>query len=78
MLATNKGLERLSMAHTAATDAGAQLICAALQGNAALQSIDVGGNAGMDKSWQRLLNHVVKGAGGGAGGGGSVRAQPQR
>lgn len=32
-----------------------------VQGNATLQSIDVSRNANMDKSWQKLLNHLVKG-----------------
>jgi hypothetical protein len=32
-----------------------------LQNNATLQSIDVSNNMSMDKSWQKLLNHVVKG-----------------
>ena len=31
------------------------------QANATLQSIDVSHNMLMDKSWQKLLNHVAKG-----------------
>jgi hypothetical protein len=31
------------------------------QSNATLQSIDVSNNMAMDKSWQKLLNHVCKG-----------------
>jgi hypothetical protein len=32
-----------------------------VQGNTTLQSINVGSNDSMDKSWQKLLNHLVKG-----------------
>jgi hypothetical protein len=32
-----------------------------LQNNTTLQVIDVSNNMCMDKSWQKLLNHVVKG-----------------
>lgn len=31
------------------------------QSNSSLQSIDVSSNPHMDKSWQKLLNHVTKG-----------------
>jgi hypothetical protein len=39
------------------------ICCVALctQGNTTLQSINVSGNSNMDKSWQKLLNHLVKG-----------------
>lgn len=30
------------------------------QSNTTLQSINVSNNASMDKSWQKLLNHLVK------------------
>eukprot|EP00877_Chromochloris_zofingiensis_P010644 jgi/Chrzof1/5833/Cz16g17160.t1 len=61
MLTVNKELERIIMSHTNVSDSGAQLICNALQGNSTLQGIDVSNNMCMDKSWQKLLNHVVKG-----------------
>ena len=32
-----------------------------VQNNTTLQFIDVSNNMCMDKSWQKLLNHVVKG-----------------
>ena len=89
-------LERLSLARTNITDAGAQLLCNALQvrrlagcsarrrpdrnlgrrahaacarpgagpaaqSNATLQAVDVSANDHMDASWQKLLDHVVKG-----------------
>jgi len=67
-------LQLLGMAGTAVTDAGAQLICAALEGNASLRSIDVSGSPRMDASWGRLMGHALRPAGGGwrgdAGGGG--------
>lgn len=31
------------------------------QSNTTLQSINVSNNASMDKSWQKLLNHLLKG-----------------
>lgn len=50
--------------HTAALqNKHAAIFCVALctQGNTTLQSINVSGNSSMDKSWQKLLNHLVKG-----------------
>jgi hypothetical protein len=32
-----------------------------VQGNTTLQSINVSSNSNMDKSWQKLLNHLAKG-----------------
>lgn len=95
LLAGSKVLERLLLSDTQITDAGAQLMCNALQvgagifgvrysglhaqrrckhgsprlaaaarctqNNNTLQFIDVSSSSYMDKSWQKLLNHVVKG-----------------
>uniref|UniRef100_A0A383WCR9 Uncharacterized protein n=1 Tax=Tetradesmus obliquus TaxID=3088 RepID=A0A383WCR9_TETOB len=61
LLASSRVLERLLMTHSNITDAGAQLICNALQNNGTLQFIDVSDGHCMDGSWQKLLNHVVKG-----------------
>jgi hypothetical protein len=61
LLTASRVLERLVLTHTNITDAGAQLLCNALQNNGCLQHINVSANDHMDKSWQKLLDHVVKG-----------------
>jgi len=59
-LAVNRGLETLNIGNTNVGDAGAKALCDALAKNVSLRAIDLGPNPRMDRSWQQLLDSVVK------------------